>query len=120
MGNHKMMNDHKEPMSQEAHDIASADRLLIVAAAGLSIHDTLPNNPYHNADHFAHHYPQIKKYGYSTCYETMGIGRDPSVPDEVKRPFTAQHFLNMRYRFPPTPAYQWLKVLSDSFAEEDV
>ncbi len=43
--------------------IASVDRLLIVAAAGLSISTTLPNNVYHSARDFAHHYPTVASYG---------------------------------------------------------
>ena len=46
-----------------ATGIAASDRLLIVAAAGLSISDTLPNNVYHSADDFHRHYPQATKYG---------------------------------------------------------
>lgn len=102
-------------------DMASADRLLIVAAAGLSISNNLPNNPYHNNKDFEHHYPFMKKYGYHNCYETMGLSRDPNVPNHIKTALIASHFLNMRSRFPPTPAYQWLRSFAESeFQEEDV
>lgn len=82
----------------EAVAIAGADRLLIVAAAGLSISDTLPNNPYHNASDFALHYPAVAEYGYRTSYDAMGLSRDQSVPREVRVAHMAEHFLNMRFR----------------------
>ena len=50
----------------------------------------------------------------------MGLSRDPRVPDAVKRAHVAQHFLNMRFNFPPTPAYEWLKQLSVTFEAEDL
>lgn len=102
---------------QLLQSIATADRLLIVAAAGLSISEHLPNNPYHDPKSFAHHYPQVAKYGYRTTYETMGMGNE--VPMEVRRPFTARHFLNMRYDFPPTEGYSWLLELAKTFNKED-
>lgn len=108
------------PRSQEARDIAQADRLLIVAAAGLSISQDRPNNPYHNPSDFALHYPQLTKYGYRTAFDAMGLARDQSVPKGVKSAFTAKHFLNMRFRFPPTPGYTWLLDIANSFRQEDV
>ena len=106
-------------MTTMVQQLASADRLLIVAAAGLSISEHLPNNPYHNRAHFKHHYPKVAEYGYNTCYETMGIARDPHVPETVKKAFAARHFLNMRYDFPPTDGYHWLKQLATTFRTED-
>jgi len=100
--------------------VADADRLLIVAAAGLSISTHLPNNPYHNPHDFALHYPRLGAYGYRTSYECMGIGRDPNVPDSIKKALTARHFLNMRWNFPPTAAYTWLHELSETFMPGDV
>merc|ERR1719450_1625478 len=100
--------------------LASADRLLIVAAAGLSISDSLPNNPYHSKKDFLFHYPAVAKWGYRTSYDTMSLSRDPRVPEAVKRAHIAQHFLNMRFNFPPTPAYDWLKQLASTFKAEDV
>jgi hypothetical protein len=47
-----------------AQEIANADRLLIVAAAGLSINPYLPNNPYHSKSDFVTLYPQLARYGY--------------------------------------------------------
>ena len=50
---YKVSMEVEQSLEQVSRQIASADRLLIVAAAGLSISDTLPNNPYHNPDDFA-------------------------------------------------------------------
>jgi O-acetyl-ADP-ribose deacetylase (regulator of RNase III) len=106
--------------SPEALAIAGSDRLLIVAAAGLSISDTLPNNVYHSADDFHMHYPQATRHGYNTGFEAMPLSQDRSVPDAVKQAHTAMHFLNMRYNFPPTDGYNTLKQLADTFAPSDV
>lgn len=95
-----------------ASALSAADRVLIVAAAGLSIHDQLPNNPYHSRSDFAKHYPKLLEYGYSTAYETMGLAGDPDVPRSVKSAFRAQHMLNMSDRFPPTPGYDALLRMS--------
>ena len=72
-------------LEQIAQEIAASDRLLIVAAAGLSIHDTAPNNPYHSAEDFARHYPAATRYGNRTAYESMSIGGDDRVPASVRR-----------------------------------
>ena len=64
-------------------------------------------------------YPAVAKWGYRTSYDAMGLSRDPRVPDAVKRAHVAQHFLNMRFNFPPTPAYEWLKQLSLTFEAGD-
>lgn len=112
--------DEQPAICVEARAIADADRVLIVAAAGLSISDTLPNNVYHSAADFAHHYPQTVKYGYRTGYQAMGLSGDPDVPEAVKQAHMAKHFLNMRYNFPPTDAYHQLKRFADTFAKEDV
>jgi len=106
-----------QPLTQE---IASADRLLIVAAAGLSISQDLPNNPYHNPADFARHYPAVVKYGYRTGYDAMSLSGDEQVPKGIRLAFTARHFLNMRSNFPPTPAYTWLHQMASSFNEQDV
>lgn len=105
---------------QEAQDIASADRLLIVAAAGLSISRDLPNNPYHSTADFAHHYPVLPKYGYRTSFDAMGLAGDESVPVGIKLAHTAKHFQNMSFNFPPTPAYGWLLEVASVFKKEDV
>lgn len=103
-----------------AVEIANADRLLVVAAAGLSISTTLPNNPYHSAKDFAYHYPRTAEYGYRTAYEAMGLMGDHRVPEAVRVAHTARHFLNMRWNFPPTKGYEWLRNLAKTFKEEDV
>jgi len=103
-----------------AEAIASCDRLLIVAAAGLSISDTLPNNPYHSNDDFALHYPTVRRHGYHNAYQAMGLGGDTSVPAAVRVAFMAQHMLNMRHRFPPTQAYELLKSVADTYSADDV
>lgn len=97
------------------HQISSADKLLIVAAAGLSISIDEPNNVYHSKEDFKFHYPQVVKYGYSTAYEAMSLARDENVPVEIRKAYTYRHFLNMRFNFKPTEGYVWLKQLSDSF-----
>lgn len=96
-------------------DIAAADKLLIVAAAGLSISIDEPNNVYHSKSDFKTHYPQVARYGYSTAYEAMGLSRDESVPIEIRKAYTFRHFLNMRFNFKPTAGYTWLKELADTF-----
>lgn len=101
-------------------EIAACDRLLIVAAAGLSINDIEPNNPYHSADDFARHYPAATRYGYRTAYEAMTIGFDARVPVGVRLAHMANHFLNMRFRFPPTRGYEMLRRIAGSFADGDV
>ena len=103
-----------------AQEIAASDRLLIVAAAGLSIHDQEPNNPYHSAADFARHYPAATRYGYRTAYEAMSIDGDDRVPESVRLAHMAKHFLNMRFRFPPTPGYELLRRIAATFADEDV
>ena len=113
------MSSFAQTASQIADEVAKCDKLLIVAAAGLTISADLPNNPYHNPEDFKLHYPLVRRYGYQTSYHAMGISRDPSVPDSVKLGYTARHLLNMRYRFPPTPAYAWLRELANSFETKD-
>eukprot|EP00039_Didymoeca_costata_P031598 m.35594 g.35594 ORF g.35594 m.35594 type:complete len:355 (+) comp8905_c0_seq2:238-1302(+) len=106
---------------REAADyIREADRVLIVAAAGLSIHDTLPNNPYHNPKDFAYQYPRLTEYGYRTAYETMGLAGDESVPQGVRVAFMAKHFLNMRRRYPPTDGYSNLLEMTKHLPKENV
>ncbi len=102
-----------------ARQLAGCDRLLLVAAAGLSISADLPNNPYHNPSDFARHYPAIRALGYRTAYEAMGVSRDPNVSEAALVGYVARHFLNMRFKFPPTPAYAWLKRLAESFQARD-
>jgi hypothetical protein len=104
----------------EADKIATADRLLIVAAAGLSISIDKPNNPYHKPADFAHHYPQAVRYGYKNGFQAMGLGNDPKVPLGVRHAHTARHFLNMRFNFPPTLGYSYLKSIASTYNEEDV
>jgi NAD-dependent SIR2 family protein deacetylase len=99
--------------------IASCDRLLIVAAAGLSISDTLPNNPYHSPVDFARHYPACARFGYRTSYHAMGLGRDERVPAGVRVAYQAKHFLNMSMEFPPTDGYTWLLRVASTFKPED-
>ena len=113
------LQEEQTAVSQEARDIAGVDRLLIVAAAGLSISIDEPNNPYHSPADFAHHYPQAVRHGYRTAYQAMTLGRDESVPAEVRHAYTAAHFLNMRFRFPPTPGYSYLRQICATFAPED-
>ena len=126
----------QQQQQQLLEGIGSADRLLIVAAAGLSISDDQPNNPYHDPKSFALHYPQLAKYGYRTSYQGMGLGSDDRVPTGVKKAYTARHFLNMRFNFPvrahvsrtigslmwvqPTRGYNWLLDLADTFDKPDV
>ena len=76
-------------LSHVATALANSDRLLIVAAAGLSISDTLPNNPYHSPADFARHYPACARFGYRTSYHAMGLGRDERVPAGVRLACTA-------------------------------
>ena len=100
--------------------LAGCDRLLIVAAAGLSISTDLPNNPYHSSHDFARHYPLLaRRYGYRTAYQAMGIAGDTSVPAGVRLAYMARHFLNMRCDFAPTRGYAMLRALADTFAPED-
>lgn len=114
-------------MSIAEHDVEElakwiydADRVLIVAAAGLSIHDKLPNNPYHNPKDFKHHYPQVVPFGYNTAYDAMGLSMDPKVPEDMKVAFMARHFLNMRYNFPPTDGYKFLLDIAKTKPKENV
>jgi len=101
--------------------VASSDRLLIVAAAGLSISmDGSVSNPYHNAADFAKLYPTVAGYGYQTAYHAMGLAQDESVPAAVRVAFMARHFLNMREVFPPTAGYEMLRRLASTFAPRDV
>jgi len=106
--------------SQLASWIHDADRLLIVAAAGLSINPQLPNNPYHNPRDFALHYPALTKYGYRTSFQAMGLSQDTSVPLAIKSAHMAQHFLNMRYEFPPTSGYKCLLEIAEDFPPDNV
>ena len=50
----------------------------------------------------------------------MGLSRDPNVPFGVKAAYTARHFLNMRFDFPPTTAYSWLREFADTFEKDKV
>ena len=101
-------------------DLMSTDRLLIVAAAGLSISLDAPNNPYHSASDFARHYPTVASHGYRTAYHAMGLGGDRSVPAPVRVAYLARHFLNMRCHFPPTDGYEHLRRLAATYPPEDV
>ena len=76
-----------------AAQLAPCDRLLIVAAAGLSIARDLPNNPYHNPADFRLHYPAAARAGYRTSYEAMGLYRDPRLSDGLRVGYLAQHHL---------------------------
>jgi O-acetyl-ADP-ribose deacetylase (regulator of RNase III)/NAD-dependent SIR2 family protein deacetylase len=107
-------------VDRAAMDIASADHLLIVAAAGLSISLDLPNNPYHSNSDFAHHYPLAARYGYRNGFEAMGLSADTRLPLGVRIAHTAKHFLNMRFRFPPTRGYAALRALASTFPAESV
>jgi NAD-dependent SIR2 family protein deacetylase len=109
-----------DELAAVASEIASTDRLLIVAAAGLSISDTAPNNPYHSNADFTRHYPTVCRFGYSNAFEAMGLAADTSVPASVRVAFMAQHFLNMRFRFPPTPAYDSLRRLASTYQADNV
>jgi hypothetical protein len=113
---------HPMPLLQDpdvATAIAGSDRLLVVAAAGLSISETLPNNPYHSPADFACHYPEVARYGYRTSYHAMGLSRDERVPAGVRVAYTARHFLNMGVDFPPTDGYSWLLRVASTFKAED-
>merc|ERR1719453_1295019 len=50
----------------------------------------------------------------------MGLGHDERVPAAVRIAYTARHFLNMRFEFPPTPGYATLRRLASTFAPEHV
>jgi len=113
------MAGNAEEVQKVAAEIAAADRLLIIGAAGLSISLDLPNNVYHSDSDFARHYPEVVKYGYRNGFMAMGIHGDQRVPLGVRKAFQAHNFLNMRYMFPPTPAYNWLKQLADTYGPED-
>lgn len=102
-------------MERAAAAIASSDRLLVVAAAGLSISLDLPNNPYHSDSDFALHYPRAASHGYRNGFQAMGLASDAALPLGVRIAHTAAHFLNMRFRFPPTPGYAHLRALADTF-----
>eukprot|EP00613_Pedinella_sp_CCMP2098_P052205 CAMPEP_0171887950 /NCGR_PEP_ID=MMETSP0992-20121227/42731_1 /TAXON_ID=483369 /ORGANISM="non described non described, Strain CCMP2098" /LENGTH=613 /DNA_ID=CAMNT_0012514757 /DNA_START=72 /DNA_END=1913 /DNA_ORIENTATION=+ len=106
-------------VEQAARDIAGADHLLIVAAAGLSISLDLPNNPYHSQADFARHYPVAASYGYRDGFEAMRLAADERLPPGARLAHTAKHFLNMRYRFPPTQGYALLRQLADSFGPSE-
>ena len=93
-----------------ASAVLDADAILVCAGAGMSIHDeetgvSTCGNVYIDPNHFASKYPGMRKYGYRTCYETMGLSVDPNVPLEVKRGFMLMHMKNMSELIPPTPGY---------------
>jgi hypothetical protein len=99
-----------------ASAVLDADAVLVCAGAGMSIHDVetgdaTHGNVYVDPSHFAAKYPGMAKYGYRTCYETMGLAYDPNVPPEVKKGFILMHMRNMAEVIPPTPGYaQVLKL----------
>jgi O-acetyl-ADP-ribose deacetylase (regulator of RNase III)/NAD-dependent SIR2 family protein deacetylase len=107
-------------IDRAAAEIGRCDYLLIVAAAGLSISLDLPNNPYHSASDFARHYPVAARYGYANGFQAMGLAADERLPLGVRLAHTARHFLNMRFRFPPTPGYAALRALAEAFPAEHV
>ena len=95
----------------------------LVAATGMPISDTLPNNVHHSADDFNLHYPQAARRRYNTGFEAMSLSSArgvTDVTDAVKQAHTATHILNMRYIFPSTDGYAALKRLADTFAHSDV
>eukprot|EP01079_Euglenida_sp_SAG-EU17-18_P010126 gene10126-8967_t len=112
--------EEPQNLDELAADIAGCERLLIVAAAGLSISTDLPNNPYHSHNDFALHYPKLLPYGYRTAFDAMTVGQDTRVPQAVRTAHLARHFLNMRFNFPPTPGYTHLRRLADRLPREDV
>ena len=61
----------KQQMESLMEQLASADRLLIVAAAGLSISESLPNNPYHSPKDFLLHYPGNGFYCFELFIRTL-------------------------------------------------
>ena len=98
------------PMALAKTWIDTADAILIVAGAGMSVKEG--EMVYVNADDFAHHYPWFAdKWGYRTSYEVMGLGNDPSVPETAKWALHAQHMHNMRWGFTPNDGYEVLNNL---------
>eukprot|EP00538_Stauroneis_constricta_P013053 CAMPEP_0119549498 /NCGR_PEP_ID=MMETSP1352-20130426/3176_1 /TAXON_ID=265584 /ORGANISM="Stauroneis constricta, Strain CCMP1120" /LENGTH=617 /DNA_ID=CAMNT_0007595061 /DNA_START=220 /DNA_END=2073 /DNA_ORIENTATION=+ len=94
--------------------IEEADAILICAGAGMS---TLEGyDVYSNKEDFANHYPWMLEYGYSTCYETMGLLGDPRVPLSKKWAHLAMHMENMRWKFPINQGY---KALRDLVGDKD-
>mmetsp|Transcript_45431 Transcript_45431/g.83097 ORF Transcript_45431/g.83097 Transcript_45431/m.83097 type:complete len:345 (+) Transcript_45431:77-1111(+) len=90
-------------LSKAVKWLREADAVLVVAGAGMS------GNPgemvYTNPRDFAKYYPWLLPYGYTTCYDCMGLLSDRSVPDALKRTYLVAHAYNQRYRFAPNPSY---------------
>jgi len=102
-------------ISVAKHWIDEADSVLIVAGAGMSVKGS--ESVYTNPDDFARHYPFFDpKWGYKTCYETMGLFGDRRVPDEAKWALWAKHIDNMRWSFTPNDGYA---TLLDIVKEKD-
>jgi O-acetyl-ADP-ribose deacetylase (regulator of RNase III)/NAD-dependent SIR2 family protein deacetylase len=83
--------------------IDDADAILVCAGAGMSIKDG--EMVYTNPHDFAKAYPWFTKWGYKTCYETMGLEGDQSVPRTAKWALYAKHMDNMRWKFTPNEGY---------------
>lgn len=91
--------------------LREADRVLIVAGAGMSAYlDGSPCNVYVDREHFAHWYPDMPAKGFRTAYECMGLADSDLAPNE-RWGFSARHMRNMRWDFAPCEGYGLLARL---------
>ena len=90
-------------------------------SSGMSIHEEggFHGNVYVDPAHFAEHYPGLPPLGYNTAYESMGLGRDTRVPNEVRKGYLIQHMNNMAFVIPPTPGHAELLELCKQKGEEN-
>lgn len=95
-----------DPHTIAAQWLNDADAVIICAGAGMSANNGY--NVYVSEDDFSRHYPWFKRWGYNTAYECMGLLMDKKVPIEAKWGWWANHFNNMRFKFPVADQYTQL------------
>lgn len=91
--------------------LREADVVLVCAGAGMSVNPGAGEAVYVSEKDFAYHYPYMLKHGYSTAYETMGLERDPKVPDAQKWGFYSDHYYDLRWRYGACAGYKVLRSL---------
>lgn len=88
--------------------LREADAVLVCAGAGMSASPGAGTAVYTSATDFAAaygHCSHLRRLGYRTAYDCVGLLSDRRASEEVKWGFWAQHAHNMRWRWPPSGAY---------------
>eukprot|EP00929_Paragymnodinium_shiwhaense_P113979 TRINITY_DN82288_c0_g1_i1.p1 TRINITY_DN82288_c0_g1~~TRINITY_DN82288_c0_g1_i1.p1 ORF type:complete len:343 (+),score=34.42 TRINITY_DN82288_c0_g1_i1:63-1091(+) len=92
--------------------LADAEAILVCAGAGMSAKEAAAKEAvYVSEEDFALRYPYMRKHGYRTAYECMGLFADRRVAQEAKWGFWSDHYYNLRYKFKPSEGHYIMKDL---------